>query len=142
VDAWTPYPEYSSYRQPSKFREAEADAKDRLKKYGCTLIKDFSLAAAKRIPKSSLDFVYIDANHSFDEVMQDIIHWAPKVRSGGIVAGHDYSPDARKWGFRVIEAVNAYTAAHDIDPWFLLGRRKRRQGEVGERWRSWFWVAA
>jgi hypothetical protein len=140
VDAWTPYPEYSSYRQPSKFAEAEADARERLPKYACTIIKGFSLDAARRIPKGSLDFVYLDAAHHFDAVMQDIIAWAPKVRSGGIVSGHDYFPEHRHWGFRVMEAVDAYRAAYDLQPLMLLGRRKRRASEIGERYRSWMWV--
>lgn len=140
VDAWTPYPDYRSYRRPSKFIEAETDARQRLAKYGCSILRGFSLDVAKTIPNESLDFVYIDANHSFDAVMQDIIYWAPKVRVGGIVSGHDYTHYHRKWGFRVVEAVHAYTAAYDINPWFILGRAKRRQGERGERERSWFWV--
>jgi hypothetical protein len=38
----------------------------------------------------SLDFVYIDANHTYESVSDDILTWYPKVRSGGILAGHDY----------------------------------------------------
>lgn len=46
--------------------------------------------AAKLFPAGSLDFVYIDANHSYEMVKQDIEMWWPKVRMGGIFAGHDY----------------------------------------------------
>jgi len=38
----------------------------------------------------SLDFVYIDANHTYESVKEDIIDWYPKVKIGGIVAGHDF----------------------------------------------------
>ena len=38
----------------------------------------------------SLDFVYIDANHAYDWVVQDIELWYPKVKKGGILWGHDY----------------------------------------------------
>lgn len=142
VDAWTPYPDYSSYRRPSQFEEAEAEARGRLAKYACTLLKGFSLDIVKRIPNESLDFVYIDANHNFDAVMQDIIQWATKVRVGGVISGHDYSHATRHLGFRVVEAVEAYTTAYDINPWFVLGRAKKRREEIGERDRSWFWVKA
>jgi len=39
---------------------------------------------------NSLDFVYIDANHAYKYVKEDINIWYPKVKSGGILAGHDY----------------------------------------------------
>ena len=38
----------------------------------------------------SLDFVYIDANHAFDAVNRDLRKWFPKLRNGGVFAGHDY----------------------------------------------------
>ena len=39
----------------------------------------------------SLDMIFIDANHSFDRVKEDIENWSKKVRKGGIVSGHDYN---------------------------------------------------
>lgn len=39
------------------------------------------------------DFVFIDANHTYDDVRADILAWLPKVKPGGILAGHDYSPE-------------------------------------------------
>lgn len=39
---------------------------------------------------NSLDFVYIDANHTYESVKQDIRLWFPKVKKGGIISGHDY----------------------------------------------------
>jgi hypothetical protein len=39
---------------------------------------------------NSLDWVYIDANHTKIEVMKDIAYWLPKVKNGGIIGGHDY----------------------------------------------------
>ena len=58
------------------------------------------------------DFVFIDGDHKFDFVMEDLIGWARKVRSGGIVAGHDYY-HFHKSG--VIQAVNIYTEIHRIE---------------------------
>ncbi len=39
---------------------------------------------------NSLDFVYIDGDHNFKHISEDIYEWTKKVRSGGIVSGHDY----------------------------------------------------
>lgn len=53
------------------------------------LIKDTTTNASKLIEDESLDFVFIDADHSTRGVDQDIIHWGPKVRKGGYIIGHD-----------------------------------------------------
>lgn len=37
-----------------------------------------------------VDFVYIDAAHDYESVKADIAAWWPKVKPGGILAGHDY----------------------------------------------------
>jgi predicted O-methyltransferase YrrM len=41
----------------------------------------------------SLDFVFIDANHNYEDVLEDLRNWLPKIKIGGVLAGHDYSPD-------------------------------------------------
>ncbi len=54
------------------------------------LLRMASVEAAAYISEP-LDFVYIDAEHSYDAVKQDLETWFPKVREGGIVSGHDYN---------------------------------------------------
>lgn len=49
-----------------------------------------SLEAAERVDDGSLDFVYIDARHDRESVLEDLSAWLPKVRTGGVIAGHDY----------------------------------------------------
>lgn len=56
--------------------------------------------AADLFPDNHFDFVYIDASHDFDSVCRDIRAWLPKVRSGGMLAGHDFNESG------VCEAVN------------------------------------
>lgn len=67
-------------------------AKERLKRFGnrAVFVRDYSLSAAGRITDDWLDFAYIDANHSYVHVWQDLQAWWPKVKSGGIFAGHDF----------------------------------------------------
>jgi hypothetical protein len=111
-------------------------AVSRLGKYNCTLRRKTSLEAVVEFPDNSLDAVFIDGNHHFDFVVQDIIAWAPKVRRGGMVSGHDYKPEGSEKTpipFGVIEAVTGYTSAHKIKPYFLTMRDKCP---------SWFWVKA
>lgn len=78
-----------------------------------------SAQAARHYQDESLDFVFIDADHSYQAVKRDIGAWLPKVKPGGIIAGHDYTPDPFI-GDGVIRAVN------ETFPQVMLWR--------GERW--------
>jgi predicted O-methyltransferase YrrM len=64
-----------------------------------------SVEMAKRVEDGSLDFVFIDADHRYEFVVEDIKAWFPKVRSGGTLCGHDYG-DPRFPG--VEKAVKEY----------------------------------
>lgn len=55
-----------------------------------TIINDTSKEAAKLFEKGSVDFVFIDANHNYEYVKEDIALWWPKVKKGGVLSGHDY----------------------------------------------------
>ncbi len=54
------------------------------------IMQGFSVDMAAKIKDESLDFVYLDADHSYEGVMSDLMAWFPKLRPGGLVAGHDY----------------------------------------------------
>jgi len=60
-----------------------------LKEYINPII-ECSYIAPKHYEDESLDFVYIDADHTYEIVKKDIESWYPKVKIGGILAGHDY----------------------------------------------------
>jgi hypothetical protein len=66
--------------------------KDRLSvfKERSVLIRDTSLNAARTFEDNYLDFVFIDANHSYEYVMQDLQTWYPKIKSHGFLVGDDY----------------------------------------------------
>jgi hypothetical protein len=55
-----------------------------------SVMKMPSLQAVGQFPDKSLDGVFIDGSHEYNDVKDDILAWAPKVREGGILAGHDY----------------------------------------------------
>ncbi len=56
-------------------------------------IKEQSDLAANLFEDGYLDFIFIDANHEYEYVRKDILAWLPKVRRGGILAGHDYASE-------------------------------------------------
>lgn len=66
-----------------------------------------SIEAAKTI-EDDLDFVYIDANHNYEYVKQDIEAWYPKLKKGGILSGHDYPT------LSVQKAVDEFVKSHKL----------------------------
>lgn len=58
--------------------------------------------AAGLLPEESFDLVFIDADHRYEAVRSDILNYAPLLKYGGILCGHDYG----KGRDGLIEAVN------------------------------------
>lgn len=54
------------------------------------ILRKTSVQAAKQFKANSVDFVFIDGSHDTESVCLDIDAWLPKVKAGGIIAGHDY----------------------------------------------------
>lgn len=83
---------------------------------GHSVIRKKSLDAVNDFENESLDYVYIDGDHTYEGCLADIIAWWPKVKSGGILAGDDY--DISKTGlgfdFGVIEAVSEFAEKNNL----------------------------
>ncbi len=145
VDPWQTYAEYREHTtQPGLDHMYEA-TKERLAPYKCTIMKMRSNEAVDSIPDESLDFVYLDGNHNIQFIINDLHAWEKKVRSGGIIAGHDYRKFKLKGGIpnrshHIIEAVNAYVEAYSIKPWFIIGANAVIEGQKRDKSRSWMWI--
>jgi len=119
VDAWQHIPNVTGDgnfdqhwhdRNYDKAREAVAPFGDR-----AHIIKSFSVEAARLFQNDFFDFVYLDAAHYYDGVYADLVAWYPKIRSGGIFAGHDYlNPD-----YQVKEAVRDFIADKNMDVYII-----------------------
>jgi len=69
--------------------------------------------AAWRVKDGSLDFVFIDAEHTYESVKWDLELWCPKVRPGGLIAGHDYMAEKElPWHREVKRAVDEFVEAN------------------------------
>ena len=96
LDAWTEF-DTEDYKDLNNVGKEKQNSRYfstlfRMKKYRdrVTVIRSLCEDAAKHMEDDFFDFVYLDANHKYDAVLRDLIDWFPKVRNGGIFAGHDY----------------------------------------------------
>jgi len=127
VDPWHAYSENPQNKPNDKHEFAYNEVVRKTKDYPNVIIeKGYSMDVVRHLLYDSLDFVYVDANHLFDECIQDIVEWSKRVRSGGIVSGDDYyGLDQKRWaGGGVVEAVQAYTNAHRIPIWYIFAGHK------------------
>jgi len=95
VDSWRHFEGVDDINNPDPNGQLNALAHCfmRIYSYGdkVGIIRDLSVTSAELFQDGSLDFVYIDAAHDYQSVKQDIKAWYPKVKKGGIFAGHDYA---------------------------------------------------
>lgn len=70
-----------------------------------TPLRMTSVDACKLYENESLDFIYIDGDHDYLSVKEDISIWYPKLKNGGYIAGDDFEEDA--WP-GVYYAINEY----------------------------------
>ena len=112
------------------------ETKQRLSRFGSrsSVWRMTSLEAIPHIPDYSLDFVYIDARHDYESVMEDLNAWHPKVRPGGVLAGHDYIDGHFSAGiFGVKRAVDEFFGARGVSVYPTL---------LDTPWLTWITVAA
>jgi hypothetical protein len=111
-------------------------AQERTKDYpNCKLMKMTSMEALDHFPDRSLDFVYIDGNHSFGHIAMDLMKWNRKVKRGGVIAGHDYFSHDQKTQrtYRAIgNIVDAFAKSYDFKKWYVLGSKIKKQEEDNE----------
>jgi hypothetical protein len=79
-------------RPAGHLMRAKKQCTARVERFGhrAKMITSRSLAAASKYPNEFFDFVFIDADHSFEGTRMDILAWTPKVKKGGYICGHDY----------------------------------------------------
>ncbi len=80
--------------------------------------KGYTTEVANLIEDDSLDFVFIDADHSYEGVVKDIAAWAPKVKSGGYIIGHDIHFESVKKAVEEKYGQN-YSTADDF-VWYVV----------------------
>lgn len=86
-------------------------------KKNISIIRKHSTIAAGEFKNGYFDFIYLDADHTYDGCRQDLESWWPKLKGGGILAGDDYVKAITPVGsvFGVIEAVNEFATNNELE---------------------------
>lgn len=134
VDSWGTY--RPGYRESSDFLAAQTEGDQEAARSAAevitrfaedrrTIIRDDTVKAAAFVEDGSLDFVFVDADHTYENCKLDLEAWFPKVRPGGLFSGHDYiAANYPLWGVK--KAVDEFAAARGLpieldgdDQWFI-----------------------
>jgi predicted O-methyltransferase YrrM len=110
VEGWGG-PEFSSQRQftdPLAYAEHQMKTHAPAERARVELMRLTSVEATERFDNGSVHLAFIDGDHRYEQVKRDIEVWLPKIRSGGVLAGHDYG------GYETVrravrEAFSTYT---------------------------------
>ena len=119
VDIWKEDANFRS-RNPLCFSQEDLDRQLNViiglqKTYPCIkIIRNLSTEAAKQFLDNYFDYVYIDADHSYEAVRDDIKAWYPKVKQFGVLGGHDYIRNYDKIFEGVNQAVNEFIRANAL----------------------------
>ena len=108
IDPWDAY--NTKYPLPKQERIYQRFLKD-TKGLNIEVMRMTSMEGVTKFEDKFLDFVFIDGNHKFDFVMEDLLYWPKKVKSGGLIIVHDFYPfdDCGVWN-----AVKAYVHSHNL----------------------------
>ncbi len=127
IDSYEDYNGYADLNEPRsshRLKHAKREARARLAEYdNITWIERRSENASDHLSES-LDYVYVDGNHAYEYVLNDIQTYYSLLRPGGVLAGHDFSGE---WP-GVVEAVVEFSKTEGIpfrleDPgtdWFFI----------------------
>jgi hypothetical protein len=95
VDPWRDYLNVNAADYYGNQKEQDKRYDEVVNKFKCyadrvVILRKESIEASKDFANEYFDFIYIDANHSYEFVKEDIEKWYPKLKSNGVMSGHDY----------------------------------------------------
>ncbi len=80
-------------------------------------IRDYTTMSIDNIPMS--DFIYHDADHTYERVYEDLVHWLPKLKPDGIIIVDDYEIEQFPG---VIQAVDQFANENGFTKEMVTGR--------------------
>ena len=123
VDPWVEYSNLNWSRDvPQKeFNKFYQEVKNKFaNNNNVEIIREFSVNAAKNFRNDYFDFIYIDGDHTYDEIYKDLIAWYPKLKKYGVMCGDDFG---HKSGAGVMKAVIKFTNEKNLQYNYSLDRQ-------------------
>jgi hypothetical protein len=116
VDPYLPYQDWNRFIDTDFINSVRATAEQNLAHFPTRskLINTNSVEAAKQFSDNSLDFIFIDGDHSYERCFEDLNLWYSKVRPGGLFSGHDFSLVG------VNKAILDFRRQNNIDDFFKV----------------------
>jgi hypothetical protein len=115
VDPWKEYVDVItgiSTRDSSCFQNLYEEVKNKFSNNSkVRIVRDYSVNAAKMFDNEYFDFVYLDGDHAYEEVLKDLEAWYPKLKKFGVMCGDDYGHPS---GLGVIKAVYEFAYKHKV----------------------------
>lgn len=95
IDRWTSYPDGDAildavYNNNNVYNIFETNLKEAGLSMTVTPIRTNTVDALSKINNELFDFIFIDADHKYHAIIQDITNWYPLLKPNGIMCGHDY----------------------------------------------------
>lgn len=128
IDCWGPFEgnHLTNDEQEQRFRQvSEKFARNSNVK----IVRQYSDKAAAAMPNESIDFIYLDADHSYSAALLDLRSWFPKLKKKGIMAGHDYYN-----GCGVKTAVDEFGSRNNLEIRATTAENSRASAVYGPGW--------
>lgn len=126
IDPYKPYQDWNRYIGEDLINQAKNTAFDNLNNFPKNkwlLTVSESVVVSNFHDTSSIDFIFIDGDHSYEMCYKDLNLWYDKVKSGGLFSGHDFSlPGVNKalLQFRQEKNINGFFKVIRNDVWYWI----------------------
>lgn len=125
IDPWTYQDDDAYISDPNNVSKVEGDRRFRMVSDSFSeesasgqlfIHRAFSTDVVSHFPDRHFDWIYVDARHDYDSVLQDLTAYLPKLKPDGLLLGHDYANHdfARRSGFGVVDAVDEFCMDNDL----------------------------
>lgn len=114
-------------------------AKNTLKEFNnVSLIRKKSEHAVKDFKDESFDFIYIDSNHTYENVKKDLEIWWPKLKKKGIFCGDDYFDGSHKISYNNIYYNVLFNVKKAVDEFCILQSKTVSLIQEEGRYPNWY----
>lgn len=122
IDLWDPACFAETYRRSGDSKAGSSVARMREAREAALRATEFApvrrvviqgdaMLVAEHVRDASFDFVFLDADHSYEGTRIAIEAWGPKIMAGGVLCGHDYNPGTYPGVVQAVDELGAHTLA-------------------------------